>query len=311
MGLYPVKSEYRDYTFPTDHYENRIYHVSDSHGNDDWSGLSWKKAKQTIQAAINEARYVVGGTTISYTEKSIKSLVLVAPGHYNERVAWSGYGVDLVGCAHGRPGKDYGVSINYDQALTLADDVYVVAFGGSGNSIRNLYISCDEAMPGVTILAGDNNLIENCVIHSDNSLMTYGIHATSLKGTEIRDCIINGFATAGIWFEEGADRYAIEGGIFDCRIHNDAANADGILFDGAIVARGDFVIARNYIDVLGGGAGAIGIDINYVGTVFVAHNFVRAHTSGYTHAGDGLMLNHESVGAGAGAGVYAIAAGDT
>ena len=309
MGLYPKQSDYRDYRFPTDHYENRIYHVSAEDGDDNNSGLSWEKAKLTIMAAVNLARYEAGGTTINYTDKGIKSLVLVAPGHYNERVAWSGYGLDLVGCGHGRPGKDYGVSINYDQALTLADDVYVVAFGGSGNSIRNLYISCDEAMPGVTILAGDNNLIENCVIHSDNSLMTYGIHATSLKGTEIRDCIINGFATAGIWFEEGADRYAIEGGIFNNRIHNDAANADGILFDGAIVARGDFVIAHNFIDVLGGGAGAIGIDINYTGIIFVTENFIRAHTDAIDHSGEGNLNNYVSEGA-AGAGTASVETGD-
>ena len=306
MGLYPVKSEYRDYTFPTDHYENRIYHVSDSHGNDVWNGLSWKKAKKTIQAAVNLARYEVGGTTINYTEKSIKSLILVAPGHYNERVAWSGYGVDLVGCSHGRPGKDYGVCINYDGALTLADDVYVVAFGGSGNSIRNLYVNVGaQAMPGVTILAGDNNLIENCVIEGDGT-MTYGIDCESLKGSVIRDTIIEGFATAGIRMHGGADHYAIHGGIENCQIHS-AAGA-GILFDATIVGY-NFKIANNIVDVLGGGAGSIGIDINYTGQIFVFHNHVRAHTTCYDLEGECWLQNWQSVGA-AGAGVYTEVAGD-
>ena len=311
MGLYPKKSEYRDYTFPTDHYENRIYHVSDSHGNDTWSGLSWTKAKKTIMAAVNEARYVVGGTTISYTEKSIKSLVLVAPGHYNERVAWSGYGLDLVGCSHGVPGKDYGVSINYDQALTLADDVYVVAFGGSGNSVRNLYVSCDEAMPGITILAGDNNLIENCVIESSGGAMTYGIECNSLKGSVIRDVIIRGFATAGIHCTNA--EYAIQGGIYRCQIGGGSdvgVGAHGIAID-ACVHDGTFVIRDNFIDILEAAGAGIGIVVAGTGGLFVTHNFVRSHTTGYSHAGDGLMLNHESVGAGAGAGVYAVSAGDT
>jgi len=303
MGLYPVKSEYRDYTFPTDHYENRIYHVSNDHGNDNFSGLSWKKAKKTIQAAVNEARYVVGGTTISYTDKGIKSLVLVAPGHYNERVAWSGYGVDLVGCSHGRPGKDYGVSINYDQALTLADDTYVVAFGGSGNTIRNLYVSCDEAMPGIKILSGDNNLIENCIVEGDGTNMTYGIDCASMKGSVVRDCIVEGFVTAGIRIEGGADHYAINGGIFDCMIHGDAA-APGVLVDATIVAR-NFDIRGNRIDVLGGGAGAIGIDCNYTGILFVTDNRVRAHTTAIDHEGEGALWNHCSVGA-AGAAAYAL-----
>ena len=311
MGLYPVKSEYRDYTFPTDHYENRIYHVSDSHGNDSWSGLSWTKAKKTIMAAVNEARYEVGTTTINYTEMSIKSLILVAPGHYNERVAWSGYGVDLVGCAHGRPGKAYGCCINFDGALTLADNVYVAAFGGSGNSIRNFFIETgSEAMAGMTILAGDNNLIENCVISGDGT-MTYGIDCESLKGTTIKDCDISGFATAGIRMHGGADHYAIQGKIKDNMIKSVETGADGILFDANIVAW-NYAIERNYINVLGGGAGSIGVVIAGTQTVFVSGNNVRAHTTGFSHAGDGLMQNFESVGAGAGAGVYNLTtAGDT
>lgn len=303
MGLYPVKSEYRDYTFPTDHYENRIYHVSDSHGNDNYSGLSWKKAKKTITAAVNLARYVTGGTTISYTEKSIKSLVLVAPGHYNERVAWSGYGLDLVGCSHGRPGKDYGVSINYDQALTLADNVYVVAFGGSGNSIRNLYVSCDEAMPGITILNGDNNLIENCVVEGDGTNMTYGIDAGSMKGSVIKDCIITGSVTAGIRVKGGADIYAIQGGIYNNQIHADAGH--GIVVDANIVSRGDFAIRDNFIDVLGGGAGSFGIDANYLGQMFKSNNTVRAHTTAIDDEGEGSVQNHCLVGA-AGSSAYAL-----
>ena len=302
MGLYPVKSEYRDYTFPTDHYENRIYHVSDSHGNDNYSGLSWKKAKKTIQAAVNLARYVTGGTTISYTEKSIKSLILVAPGHYNERVAWSGYGVDLVGCAHGRPGKDYGVCINYDGALTLADNVYVVAFGGSGNTVRNLYVNVGaQAMPGITILAGDNNLIQNCVIEGDGT-MTYGIDCESMKGSVIEDCIIEGFATAGIRIHGG---YAIQGGIYNNQIHSDETGADGILVDSAIVANGSFVIRDNFIDVLGGAGGSIGMDINYTGQLFVVNNFVRAHTTAIDSEGEGCIQNHCSVGA-FGAAAYSL-----
>jgi len=303
MGLYPVKSEYRDYTFPTDHYENRIYHVSDSHGNDDWSGLSWTKAKKTIMAAVNLARYVTGGTTIDYDEKSIKSLVLVAPGHYNERVAWSGYGLDLIGCAHGRPGKDYGVCINYDGALTLADNVYVVAFGGSGNSIRNLYVNVGaEAMAGVTILAGDNNLIQNCVIEGDGT-MTYGIDCESMKGSVIEDCIIEGFATAGIRIHGGADHYAIQGGIYRNQMHSNAGH--GIVVDAGIVANGSFVIKENLIDVLGGGAGSFGMDINYTGQMFVVQNCVRAHTTAIDSEGEGCIQNHCSVGA-AGAAAYSL-----
>ena len=303
MGLYPKQSDYRDYRFPSDHLYNRIYHVDSVNGDDTYSGLSWEKAKATIDAAVDLARYLPGTTTIDDT-KDHRTLVLVAPGHYNEQLLFSGYGIEIVGCGHGVPGKDYGVCINYDGAIAAT---CVVGFSGSGITLRNLFIECQEAIPGIYVAGGDNNLIENCVINGDDD-MTYGIHAASLKGTTIRDCVISGFATAGIWFEEGADRYAIQGKIEDCIIHNDVANADGILFDGAIVCWA-FAIDRNFIDVLGGGAGAIGIDINYTGIVLVTDNFVRAHTDAIDHSGEGSMHNSVSEGA-SGSGAYALE-GDT
>lgn len=303
MGLYPKQSDYRDYRFPSDHLYNRIYHVCSVQGNDTYSGLSWKKAKATIDAAVDLARYLPGTTTIDDT-KDHRSLVLVAPGHYNEQQLFSGYGIEIVGCGHGMPGKDYGVCINYDGAVAATA---VVGFSGSGLTLRNLFIECQEAIPGLWIAGGDNNLIENCVIQGDGT-MTYGIHASSLKGTAIRGCVISGFATAGIWFEEGADRYAIQGEIAHNIIAQPGNNADGILFDGAIVSWG-YAIHHNHIDVLPGGAGAIGIDINYTGQVLVSENVVRAHTDAIAHSGEGSIHNFISEGA-SGAGVYAIE-GDT
>ena len=304
MGLYPKQSDYRDYRFPSEHLYNRIYHVDKQHGDDTYSGLSWKKARQTIMSAVNSARYLPGTTTIDDT-KDHRSLVLVAPNHYNEQVLFSGYGVEIVGCGHGRPGGDYGVVLNYDDAIAAT---CVIGFSGSGIALRNLFLKSNKAIPGIYIAGGDNNLIDNCVIESDGT-MTYGIEAASLKGSVIQDVIIRGFATAGI--HKDVASYAIEGGIYRCQLGgpNVGAGADGILIDGC-VKDGTFVIRDNFIDVLNGGAGSIGIVSASTATLFVAHNFVRAHTTGYSHAGDGLMLNHESVGAGAGAGVYAIAAGD-
>lgn len=299
MGLFPKQSDYRDYTFPSDHEYNRIYHVCSVSGSDDNSGLSWEKAKLTIMAAVNLARYLPGTTTIDDT-KDHRTLVLVAPGHYNGENMWfSGYGIEIRGCGHGRPGKDYGVSINYDAAQ---DTNAAIAFSGSGITLRNLFITCEEAIPGIWCSAGDNNLIENCVISGDGT-MTYGIHMASLKGTSIVDCVINGFATAGIWFEAGADRYAIEGEISGCKIHGDAGH--GILVDAGVVARGDFAIHSNWIDVLGGGAGSIGINVDYGGQLFVTDNRVRAHTTAIDHEGEGALWNHCSQGA-AGAAAYAL-----
>lgn len=299
MGLFPKQSDYRDYRFPSEHVYNRIYHVDSVNGSDTYSGLSWKKAKATIMAAVNLARYLPGTTTIDDT-KDHKSLVLVAPGQYNGEDFWfSGYGIEIVGCGHGRPGKDYGVSINYDAAQ---DTNAVIAFSGSGITLRNLFITCEEAIPGIWCSAGDNNLIENCVISSDGT-MTYGMNLAGMKGSEVRDCVINGFATGGILVAGGADIYAIEGGIYDCKIHGDAGF--GIKVESTVTARGDFDISRNRVDVLGGGAGSIGIDVDFTGILFVTDNRVRAHTTAIDHEGEGALWNHCSQGA-AGSAAYAL-----
>lgn len=299
MGLYPKRTDYMDFNFPSDHRYNRIYHVDSVNGSDDYDGLSWKTAKATIQAAVNLARYFPGTTTIDDT-KDHSAKVMIAPGHYNEQVLFSGYNIELFGCVRGRPGKDYGVCINYDGAI---DATAVVAFSGSGIALRNLFIECQEAIPGLYIAGGDNNLVENCVINGDGD-MTYGIQTASLKGTDIVDCVITGFATAGIWFDGGADRYAIQGQIAECNIHTDETGAEGILFDADIVAWA-YEVRNNAIDVLGGGAGSIGIDINYTGIVMVYDNKVRAHTDAIAHSGEGSMHNSISEGA-AGAGTYSL-----
>ena len=147
-------------------------------------------------------------------------------------------------------------------------------------------------MAGVTILAGDNNLIENCVIEGDGT-MTYGIDCESLKGSVIKDTLIQGFATAGIRMHGGADHYAIHGSIENCQLHSDETGAEGILFDNTIVAY-NFKIDRNHIDVIGGGAGSIGVVIACTGHVFVTENYLLVHTTGATHAGYGMMGNKVS-----------------
>jgi len=285
MGLFPKQSDYRDYRFPSEHYYNRIYHVDSVNGSDTYSGLSWKKAKQTIMAAVNLARRLPGTTTIDDT-KDHKSLVLIAPGHYNgEDIMFSGYGITLEGACHGRPGKDYGVSINYDAAQ---DTTAVVAFSGSGITLRNLTITCEEAIPGIWIAGGDNNLVENCVIIGDNANMTYGIDAASLKGSSIIGCDISGFMTAGI----RGDGYCIQGLIRDNRIFGKQA-APGILIE-ATASGWNFAIDRNFVDVIDGGAAAIGIDVDTTNVVFVTDNRIVCHTTGATHAGYGMMGNKVS-----------------
>ena len=271
------------------------YFVDGTNGNDNWDGLSWTRAKATIQAALNLARYLPGTTTIDTTVNRLR-YVYVAPGHYNERVAWSGYGIHLIGSGHGVPGKDYGVSLNYDGALT-AGDAYICAFGGSGNSIRNLHVYCDVALPAVHILAGDNNLIKNVVIEGDGTNCTYGIHAQSMKGSVIKDVVMEGMTTAGIWVETDADVYMINGAMSNNQIYSDVNGCVGILVDNGVVTR-NFKIDRNFIDLEGGDATNIGIDNNAAsGNVCITDNYIVMENGATAaeSASHGMLHNHVSV----------------
>ncbi|MFX1499419.1 MAG: right-handed parallel beta-helix repeat-containing protein [Promethearchaeota archaeon] len=272
--------------------------VDTESGSDNNSGLGgWKHAKATIQAGVNVARYVRGTTTID-SEKDHRSVVLVAPGHYNvaagsPTLAFSGYNVAIVGLGCSVPGKDYGVSINYDGAT---DTTAAIAFSGSGISLHNLHIQMTEALPAIYCAGGDNNLIENCVIEGDGTNNTYGIHMASMKGSRIRNCVIHGFATAGIWVEGGANHYFIHGSIDNNQLYSAVTGAKGILVDNTNVVYNSKIF-RNFIDVEPGGATSIGIDNNATGNLFIADNYVAVETAAtpIESASNGVLDNKVTV----------------
>ena len=273
-----------------------VWYVDSVNGSDDYDGRTWESAYATIDKGIDQARYLPGTTTLD-TTKDANKLVLVAPGHYNEgELLFSGYNITIEGCGPGVPGKDYGVSINYDGA---ANATAALAFSGSGITLRNLHIYCDFAAPAVYCAGGDNNLIENCVIECDGSTCTYGIQMASMKGSWIRNCIIHGAVTAGIWVEGGADHYFIHGGIRGCQVYSATSNTTGILVDVTNVAYNS-VIDRNFV-TLTTGSSAKGIDVNTTaGGPLVVDNYVSVATSAtpIEHAGGDVFLmgNHTSAG---------------
>jgi len=260
------------------------------------AGESWNRAFATIQAAVNRARYLVGTTTID-DAKNHRSRVLVAPGHYNEQILFSGYGIDVIGLG-GVPGKDYGVSINYDAAIVAAPSV--VAWSGSANSLKNLHIHQAAAYPALYNAGGDNNLLENIVIEGDGAVCTYGVVMDSMKGSFIKNLVITGFITAGIHVTGGTDQYFIFGSIKDCMLFSAAANVTGILVDSqaSLVAYGA-TIERNRV-ILSNGASCKGIDVNNTGAVVVCENIVSVPASAtpIEHAGGDQFLinNHTAAG---------------
>lgn len=266
-------------------YPAKVFFVDDVNGSDTNTGLSPDRAFKTIDKGLDMARYKTGTTVVDDT-KDHEAWVFVAPGHYNEQLLFSGYNIHLIGLGPAVPGKDYGVSINYDGAIAATA---VVSFSGSGIHLANLHIYCSEAIPALWCAGGDNNLIENCVIECDGTNCTYGIQMASMKGSRIKDCVIRTPATAGIWVEGGADHYAIDGGIENCQVYC-AANAVGILIDNTNVVY-NFKVDRNHVSI--NGATGKGIDNNATGAILITDNYVD--TNGGTpieSAGGAILGNH-------------------
>lgn len=280
------------------------YYVDTNNGNDGYDGLTWARPFKTLMHALHIARHTAGTYDVNY-DKDHEAWIYVAPGHYSESaevvstttgMLWSGYNIHIIGCGCPVPGKDYGVSINYDGS---ADTTAAFLLSGSGNHLANLHIYCSEAIPALYLAGGDNNLIENCVIECDGTNCTYGILADSMKGSWIRNCVIHNAATAGIKVAGGTDHYAIHGGIEGCQIHSDVTGAKGIYLDSqATLVAYNFRIAHNFVDVLGGGATSKGIDNDNTGGVMISENLVFAHTTPIETANSSLTVaNHTNASA--------------
>lgn len=276
----------------------RVYWVDNVNGSDTgFDGLSPQTPFATILKGLNMARYLPGTSTIDDT-KDHHAYVFVAPGHYNdEALLFAGYNIHLIGLGPGVPGKDYGVSINYDGDIAATA---VLAWQGSGIHLANLHIEVQEAIPGIYCAAGNNNLIENCVINCDGTNATYGIQMANMKGSWIRNCVITRPVTAGIYV--GAGDYAIQGGIERCMINTGvSAGAKGIHVSATTTVY-NFRIHQNFVDVIGGGATAVGIHMEAADTAlacFVTDNYVAVatgNTTALTTNQYGSLNNHVSVG---------------
>lgn len=187
--------------------DNERYYVDSVNGNDNNSGESLDSPFLTIQKAVNTARYVPGTTTLA-TNKDRRKYIFIMPGQYNEQVLFSGYNISLIGLGQKSNG-DYGVVINYDDAVTATA---VIAFSGSGLELHNLCIQCSQAIPAVLLSSvSDAVVISNCWIKGDNSkTCTIGI-SCAVKNTIIEDNVINGCITgidvaAGDWFNNSIIR---------------------------------------------------------------------------------------------------------
>ncbi len=263
----------------------KVFFVDPSFGNDANVGTSWRKAFKTFEKGIDACRFDLGTTTIA-DDVAHRAFLFLAPGHYNEttQLLFSGYNISVIGCSIPVPGKDYGVSINYDGSVTATAAMLI---NGSGIELARLHIYCDAAVPALYIyFPGDNNFVHDCVIECDGTNTTYGIYATTMKGSRIEDVTVTGAVTAGIGLEyDAADQYAINGRVKDCHITSAYSNTKGIHVHANLVCY-NFWLEHNFVG-LTSGSSCKGIDVDATSGLYVVDNYVSVPSSAtpIEHAG--------------------------
>jgi len=248
---------------------------------DGGSGKSWRCAKTTIQAGINAVRYQYGSTTSLDLDDDHQSFVLVAPGNYAERVAFTAKNLHVIGLGH--PGGDTGVTLQPSSPTTAC---FIAT--GTGNEIANMYIAQgSDDVPAMLLQAeashvwGMKAMANSSGGGVTNNFMT--MYDTGLKGARIHDCFAVGYKDYGIYQSGG---YAIEGFIermnLDC--YSTGAGTMGIYM--AAVTGYGFRVFQNFI-----GQGYTGsISVSSAG-VLVGGNYCYAQP---TAAGATIRYNYYS-----------------
>ena len=270
--------------------------VANSSGGED--GKTWETAYNTLTEGINAARYDLGTTTLD-DDKNQRAYVFIAPGRYEKTsyTSFSGYALSLIGVHRGN--SDYGVTINADGTCTGAPSVMVC--GGADIELANMTIYGDEAYPILYFTVADYVKIWNVHIKGDNANVTYGIQIDNAKHVEIYDCVIDGWETAGIYLNGGADQYFIFNNIHDNIILADAggtAGGAGILIDSDMTSYGSR-IHDNMFALDGQGSGAFAVDNNSTNTThscFIYNNMATGDASitAFTSTQRGMWNNAQS-----------------
>jgi len=276
----------------------KCFFVDASFGNNGNDGRSWGSAFQTFEKGIDACRFDEGTTTIA-DDKAHRAFLFIAPGHYDEttQLLYSGYGISVIGCGGGVPGKDYGVSLNYAGGSA---STAVVLINGSGNELCNVHIYNDAAIPAIYLaFPGDNNYLHDIVIEMDGTTATNGVYATTMKGSWIDNITVTGAKTYGIAaYYDAADQYAINGGIRNCHVTSNYSNTTGIYVHANLVCY-NFWIQDNFVG-LTNGSSCKGIDVDATSGVYVVNNYVSVPSSAtpIEHAGGEQfwMGNHTAAG---------------
>jgi len=259
----------------------RVVFVDSSNTSGAEDGKTWETAYNTLTEGINAARYDLGTTDLD-DDKNQHAYVFIAPGHYQKisYTSFSGYGLHLIGVARGN--SDYGVTINQNNKCIGAPSVMVA--GGAELELANMTICCDYDVPALYFTQADYVKIHNVHIKGDQDSCTYGIQFDNAKHVEIYNCVIDGWETAGIYFNGGDNQYFIY-----CNIHDNVIVADpngtaggaGILIDADVTSYGS-IIRDNVFALDGQGSGAFAVDNNSTNTTlscFIIDNMATGDAS--------------------------------
>lgn len=261
-----------------------IYYVDGDDGDDDYDGLSWSTAVETIQAAIDLSNATIDW---SATPKHY-NVILVKPGVYAEELTPAYYCV-IIGM--GVRGTDTAAEIHPATGSCITGTFL-------GTVLFNLRLEVNEAShPILDIGICNNSRIENCEfalganVAGVNAIDTDNCTHLVVKNCDFTSGQLQNLAY-GAYHRGGADKFAHNVRYINNRIW---AATGGIYIADTCVASGA-LIQRNMIHVDGTGTGVY--DAGY-GYSLVVDNDIVVDGAGdaLNHAGGtgGDLLNNRTM----------------
>lgn len=261
----------------------RVYYVHK--GGDNKGGLSWKNAFTTIAAAI--AAHKAYRATISSAQKSIDSIIYIAPATYNENITDLPYSCTMIGL--GVRGTDKATEWNTTTGACIAGTVSGLRLinirfeAGGANDLLDFnicnnveIIDCDfqckddDNVAAISTENANNLTIRNCRIGSGGlTTFEYGIYASGGASKYFQNCVVENNVIEGL--------NAAGTGIF---IHGDAVNDRTIIKD-------------NVIRLTGAGTGiSIGAGGSSYKTSMVIGNFIFTQAGTWASTNTDLAINN-------------------
>lgn len=263
-GLYDILKQLQNAALLT---EGKVYYVAKNGNNT--TGLSWKNAFTTIEAAI-----IASNATISWSGNTEDNYIIIAPGKYTETITTSAYYVHLIGLGTHGIGR---VVIASAAGIAFAGNsigsqFYNIRFEGKGSGDI-----CDFG-------TFNDSIIENCQFVPCAGTLVNAISFDNCKESMIRNNLITTGSQGvqkcdyGMYFHGGSGQYChntiIENNTIVGALED---TGTGIYIHINCTATGA-VIKGNIIRIWGAGTG---IDDNSDGAVVVGNHVITVGGTPY------------------------------